>query len=748
MKILWLSPTPSHPQNEGNRAHIFQLGKKILAAGHEVIFLLYNQEGALPQEIEEMRLFWPHLFVLPHLKTSRVKTQGEAWGIDDWFNTDIESAVRFLQQDCDCIICEYIFMSKALTLVPSNVIKILNCHSCTSDRDSLLKSCDIPTDFFYTTKEQEKLALQRADIVLAIQEEEKEFFQALADVKVLELGYLSSAISLPPRKPSLKLRIGLMGSDNSLNKRSTRQFFEALKEYPDIASCLETVIAGPLSHSFLQDADICLGTVHEEKEFFQQIDLFINPIVTGTGLKIKTVSAFQHNKPFLSTKAGSSGLPVRHACHQCSTPADFILYLRQLVDLEHRSEKLAILQKESEYLSFVYNSKQERLAQQFFHVLEHPKRPVLVVTDIPFWEEGVGSHSRIASLCKELKKHFLLHVFFLGSLYLKRMQAIQKLGFENIVFSYKDYEEQGKKIALSSTFPNYPGLQAKRHESFCRALACFLESRPKYQAVIFEYIWMAYLKDVVPYPALNILDTHDMMAFRKYALEGQFNAIDLSLREEVTLFNKFDAILLIQKEEYQAARKLNLKTIPLYCPHHVLSKQVEKPKRGVHFGFIGANNEVNFQAIAWFIENVWCLQTNPHATLHIFGNICQRLTTCPANVSLHGMMENKEEIYACCDIMVNPIVYGGGLKIKSMEALSFGKALLASPEAVRGIESPESSGILVAKSRQEFVCSMLWLSYDELLIEKLSRDALCAAEKQFSSTACYAHLIDLIESYA
>lgn len=748
MKILWLSPTPSHPQNAGNRAYIFQMGRRILAAGHEVVFLFYNQEGASPEEIEEMRLFWPHFFVLPHLKTSRVKTQGEVWGIDDWFNQDIEDAIRFLQQDCDCIICEYIFMSKAFTFVPSEMIKILNCHDRMSERNILLKSCGINPDFFYTTKEQEKIALQRADIVLAIQKEEKEFFQTLADAKVLELGYLHSVTPLPQRELGPKLRIGLMGSDNSLNISSTRQFFEALKEHEDITACIEIVIAGSISRSFLQDADICMGMVHDEKDFFHQIDLFINPMIAGTGLKIKTVSAFQHNKPFLSTKAGSAGLPVRHAWHQCPTPADLISCLHQLITPKRRTETLATLQKETEHLSFIYSSNQERLAQHLFHILEHPKRSVLVVTDIPFWEEGVGSHSRIASLCRELKKDFLLHIFFLGSLYPQRTQAIQKFGLENNVFSYKDYEEESKKISLSSTFPNYPGLQAKRHESFCRTLACFLKKRPQYQAIIFEYIWLAYLKDSVSYSALNILDTHDMMAFRKFALEGKFNAIDLSLREEISLFNKFDAILLIQKEEYQAARKLNLNTIPLYCPHHVPTKSVGKPKRGVHFGFIGANSEVNFQAISWFIENVWSLQTNPQAKLHIFGKICQRFSTWPANVSLHGIVQKKEEIYTCCDIMVNPIIYGGGLKIKSVEALAFGKALLASPEAVRGIESPESSGIVVAKNRQEFIGSMLRLSYDEPLREKLGRDALCAAEKQFSTSASYAPLIHIIESYA
>ena len=70
MKILWLSPTPSHPQTAGNRVHIYQLGKCLIDEGHEIIFVLYNQENASNEDIEAMRHFWPNFFVVP------VKTQG------------------------------------------------------------------------------------------------------------------------------------------------------------------------------------------------------------------------------------------------------------------------------------------------------------------------------------------------------------------------------------------------------------------------------------------------------------------------------------------------------------------------------------------------------------------------------------------------------------------------------------------------------------------------------------------------
>ncbi len=116
MKILWISPTPSHPQNAGNRAHIFSMGKRILAAGHNVTFLLYGQEQVTDEAKAEMASFWAQFVFIPHRTGNRQKTQKEMWGIDDWFNIDIESAIRYLQgqNEYDVVYCEYVFSVKHL----------------------------------------------------------------------------------------------------------------------------------------------------------------------------------------------------------------------------------------------------------------------------------------------------------------------------------------------------------------------------------------------------------------------------------------------------------------------------------------------------------------------------------------------------------------------------------------------------------------------------------------------------------
>lgn len=752
MKILWLSPTPSHPQTAGNRAHIYQLGKQLLAAGHEIIFLLYNQENASSDDIEAMRRFWPQFFVIPAVPRARKKTFGDVWGVDDWFNAKIAEAVAFFaQQGIDALLCEYIFMSKALTLVPQKTIKILDCHDRMSNRHLLLQSHAIQPDFFYTTEEQEKIALQRADIILAIQEEERAFFQTLTDNIVLELGYLSGPAPLPARPRGARLRAGMMGSGNSLNKASARRLFEALAQHPETRSQLEIVMAGTLAAEFSHETDVDLGIVADEKEFYQHVDIVINPMIDGTGLKIKTVSAFQHGKPFLSTVAGSIGLPARHPAHLCAAPEALVPFLQQLCIPGQGDRLLADLREESSRLAQRYAQSQQRQLQQLQAGIEKIRRKnaktVLLVTEIPFWEEGIGSHSRINMLCRELNKHFSLKIFFFGSLYKERQQALEVAGLSGKVISYKQYEEKAKTIKYPETKNRVPQLETKRYDIFCKSLHLFLSKNKRFDSIIIEYIWNSYLRDAISYQCLSILDTHDVMSFRKYNLGSKKTPLDITLSKEISIYNRFNAVLFIQKEEYNAIKSQDARTIPLYCPHHTNGMHIEGPSAGVHFGFIGANNEVNKHAISWFIKNVWPLQPRKDAVLHIFGNVCHSLSINSDNIVLHGLVKDSIDIYSECNIMINPMVYGSGLKIKSVEALAFGKALLASPEAVRGIENPEKSGIIVAKSRSEFIFAMLQLSYNEIFRNKLMQDARMAAERQFSAHACYDNLVKLIERY-
>ena len=50
-----------------------------------------------------------------------------------------------------------------------------------------------------------------------------------------------------------------------------------------------------------------------------------------------------------------------------------------------------------------------------------------------------------------------------------------------------------------------------------------------------------------------------------------------------------------------------------------------------------------------------------------------------------GYLENLEEVYAASDLVLIPLLSGGGVKVKTLQALAYGKKVIATSEGISGI---------------------------------------------------------------
>ncbi|MEQ8811102.1 MAG: glycosyltransferase, partial [Imperialibacter sp.] len=114
-----------------------------------------------------------------------------------------------------------------------------------------------------------------------------------------------------------------------------------------------------------------------------------------------------------------------------------------------------------------------------------------------------------------------------------------------------------------------------------------------------------------------------------------------------------------------------------------------EPSQSQDILFVGSGNPINFHGINWFIESIWkdLKQQCPDAQLLIAGSICDEKEKIRSlsGIFFLGRLQHVEEAYAQADICINPMQMGTGLKIKSVEALSFGKVLLTTSAGATGI---------------------------------------------------------------
>lgn len=164
--------------------------------------------------------------------------------------------------------------------------------------------------------------------------------------------------------------------------------------------------------------------------------------------------------------------------------------------------------------------------------------------------------------------------------------------------------------------------------------------------------------------------------------------------------------------------------------------EVRVMNRDIKLLFVGSYFYPNIQGIRWFCKEV---MPRLNCKLYIVGKGMELLKDELANeqVEVCGFVDSLGEVYQEADIVVSPIFSGGGMKVKIAEALSYGKPILATREALEGYQYTEEHDVWECNSVEDFVrtfgniTSSTRMSYSirnyKLFKEKYSREM--AAQK-------------------
>ena len=113
--------------------------------------------------------------------------------------------------------------------------------------------------------------------------------------------------------------------------------------------------------------------------------------------------------------------------------------------------------------------------------------------------------------------------------------------------------------------------------------------------------------------------------------------------------------------------------------------------------------------------------------------------------NVHGFVDDIRPYFNRAAVYVCPITDGGGTKLKVIDALSMGKALVAHEIACEGIRVVDGETVLFAESPDEYVESICRLIDDERLREKMGRRARELAVSTYAYRSIGKKLADLYE---
>ena len=346
MRSLVMTPTPTHPTNQGNRARVHQIASALRRVG--VVEVLYYAVDGLDEGIvEAMRAAWDMVHIVPAGAFRAQRRRPSHWGIDEWVSPQLMQAARFLAAttEYDVVVVNYVWCSWVLTAFDgAATLRVLDTHDAFGDRHQITRAAGLPAHWFYTTRAEEAVGLDRADIVLAIQPEEGRLFAAMTTARVEVIEYAPAPSFLPWRGTPTPLTVGYLGSGNPWNVE-TLQDFDALLAGHAMPGAMFLALGGVTRKATGLRVFQPGGEIDAVGDAYASLDIVVNPMQGGTGLKIKTVEALAYGRVVLSTRDGGLGLEAVHPDLLHADPealADRLLHL--LAHLEQLPPLAAAMQ--------------------------------------------------------------------------------------------------------------------------------------------------------------------------------------------------------------------------------------------------------------------------------------------------------------------------------------------------------------------------------------------------------------------
>ena len=220
----------------------------------------------------------------------------------------------------------------------NDLLKIILTHDVLYERYNSFLSNNIEEYTVKCSKEAESALLSRADIIVAIQKEDKKIFENLQPYRKVILSPISIGNILNNQFIAKKrTRCLFIGSKAVHNIQGLEWFLS--KVWPIILQknqSAELIVCGTACGAFKGTYKnvIFSGKVKSLKEQYEKVSCCIIPMLAGSGLKIKLIEALKYQKLCVSTSIGVQGIdnPERYGIYVSNDPKLFAGYVINIMN--------------------------------------------------------------------------------------------------------------------------------------------------------------------------------------------------------------------------------------------------------------------------------------------------------------------------------------------------------------------------------------------------------------------------------
>lgn len=182
--------------------------------------------------------------------------------------------------------------------------------------------------------------------------------------------------------------------------------------------------------------------------------------------------------------------------------------------------------------------------------------------------------------------------------------------------------------------------------------------------------------------------------------------------KQISLKIKFDKITFVSEKDMRFAIEHHFylqekcKLIPVGSDKQILSNMENQSKRK-NIIFVGKMSYApNVEAVMWFVNEILPrIQARyGNVRFYIVGKepLVKVQKLAKENVIVTGMVDNVKQYYEQADLVVLPLKNGGGVKVKLLEAIGYGKMVVSTSVGVEGTIYADGETITIADEEADF----------------------------------------------
>jgi polysaccharide biosynthesis protein PslH len=224
---------------------------------------------------------------------------------------------------------------------------------------------------------------------------------------------------------------------------------------------------------------------------------------------------------------------------------------------------------------------------------------------------------------------------------------------------------------------------------------------------------------------------------------------------EILLYNRFDYIYAVTPRDKEVFLTMGVTKPILVVPTGIdpPKKDILPDNRNNSIFHLGALDWLpNQEGLLWFINKVWpgMVSKYPELKFHIAGRnapswIVKNFNK--PNIIYHGEIEDSYTFISQSGIMIVPILSGSGMRVKIVEGMSLGKAIITTSIGAEGLDVKDGVDLLIADTVEEFLIKLSLLIENKELTTTISINAHKNAIQKYNNNDIAKNVVEFYKTH-